>query len=68
VTDVAEQQRRTLTPRERSRAVLAAMESLDPVVGSLSDETRIQILKDLQAEYIAARANGSKSGAPKRKP
>ena len=61
------EQRRTLTPRERSRAVLAAMEALDPVVGPLSDETRIQILGDLKSEYIAARTNGSKPGL-KRKP
>lgn len=57
------EQRHTLTPRDRNRAALVAMEALDPIFGLLSDETRIAILTDLKVEYVArAATNGSKPG------
>jgi hypothetical protein len=68
VNDTTEQQRRTLSPRDRNRTALAAMDALDSIFGPLSDETRIAILGDLKAEYIARSANGSKPSPKKAKP
>ena len=67
--ETTEQQRHTLSPRDRNRTALAAMDALDPVFSPLSDETRIAILVDLKAEYVArAASNGSKPGPKKAKP
>ena len=58
---------RTLTPRQRSRAVLDAMDVLDPVLKDLSTESRVEVLRDLQKEYVRTAANGAK-GTQRRKP